>query len=286
MGRVVIRYALSEEKRALQVVAILKSGEPRIRQFYGMTEQVPLQIYLPHSRSEFDRLTGGGLPDWAAAVFLASRNAIVLKRPEWVASGYRLREELLHELSHAYFHRMFPEQKPPLWFNEGLAQFLSGKRITLQDGVVLANAILARKIIPLTDVDSLLQFSAVRARLAYLESLSAVEFIGNHYLVNKGWPLFLHEIQQHGFPAALQRVLGMDTIDFEWRWYRWLQKKYRWFVLFNLENLIWVAMVVVLAGAMYAVRYRNRKILQQWEWQEQQEDWSYFEQNPENSGDE
>ncbi len=281
-GSVVIRYPPEEENRAMQVVAILKSEEGRICRFFGMKKELALQIYLPVSREAFVRIAGEGVPDWSAALFITSRNLIVMKRPEWVSSGFRLREELLHELTHACFYRYFSNRRLPLWFNEGLAQFLSGRRLQLPDGVRLSNALWARKIIPLRDVDSLMQFSAVRARLAYLESLSAVEFLNRRYLTTpQHWQGFLRRAKEEGMDAAMQQYLHMDSIDFEWRWFRWLQKEYRWFILFNLENLIWVAMILVLIGALYAIRYRNRKILKQWELQEQWEDL-----NSETSGEE
>ena len=281
-GSVVIRYPPEEENRAMQVVAILKSEEGRICRFFGMKKELALQIYLPVSREAFGRIAGEGVPDWSAALFIPSRNLIVMKRPEWVSSGFRLREELLHELTHACFYRYFGSRRLPLWFNEGLAQFLSGRRLQLPDGVRLSNALWARKIIPLRDVDSLMQFSAVRARLAYLESLSAVEFLNRRYLTTpQHWQGFLRRAKEEGMDAAMQQYLHMDSIDFEWRWFRWLQKEYRWFILFNLENLIWVAMILVLIGALYAIRYRNRKILKQWELQEQWEDL-----NSETSGEE
>ena len=48
---------------------------------------------------------------------------------------------------------------------------------TLPEGVIIANAIFTRKIIPLMHIDSLMLFNSGRARLAYLQSLTAIQFL-------------------------------------------------------------------------------------------------------------
>ncbi|NIU01716.1 MAG: hypothetical protein GWN62_30000, partial [Aliifodinibius sp.] len=60
-----------------------------------------------------------------------------------------------------------------------------------------------------------------------------------------------------------------DEIDFEIAWYRYIEDKYRWLFILNLENLIWVALLLVLFLGMYLIRYRNKKILEKWEYEEQ-----------------
>lgn len=282
-----IEYPSSEEARALLVYRTLEKYDGQMREFYGVGGELSLQIILPGTPAEFEMLAGK-LPRWSAAVFIPQQWRIVIKRPEWTENGFRLREELLHELSHAYFQKKFDGVKLPLWFNEGLAQFLSGKRISLQDGVAISNALFTKRFVPLADIDSLMQFSAARARLAYIESLSAVLYLNNEYLRTPDrWRAFLDVVRKEGLEVGFRRYLGMDSIDFKLKWFRWLQKKYRWFIVLNLENLIWVAMVLVLFGALYAIRYRNRRILQQWEKHETFSD--ALNQHPEipsNSGEE
>ncbi|MEJ2051879.1 MAG: hypothetical protein P8Y60_18970, partial [Calditrichota bacterium] len=137
------------------------------------------------------------------------------------------------------------------------------------------------KIIPLTNIDSLLSFSPGRAQLAYAQSLSSVLYLKG-LLKNSGsdWQEFLASVEEYGFPSALDRDIKMDSIDFEVRWYQWLKHKYQWFVVFNLENLIWFGLAVILIGALYAVRYRNRKILRQWEDEEQMQSYVLFDYDP------
>jgi hypothetical protein len=82
------------------------------------------------------------------------------------------------------------------------------------------------------------------------------------------WAKYFDIIYADGFAQALQEVTGQDLIDFEIKWYRAVKDKYQWFIIFNWENLIWLAMVLVLMAAMYAIRYRNRRVLLKWEKEE------------------
>lgn len=264
-----VYYKAADEKRAMAVLTLLKKVIPKYEKFYGVTLNQPVSIYLPSTRQEFNRLSNRNLPDWSGAVFLPRHNRIVLKKTEWTTGELRLDRELPHELSHAFFNKKFENQSMPLWFNEGLAEFLSGELMDTGNGVRIANALFANQILPLTHIDSLLLFSASKARLAYLQSLTVILFMQNRFIKNdKQWDSFFHSINKTGFETALHQLTGMDFIDFEIKWYRWLQDKYKWFIVFNLENLIWIAMILVLVGALYAIRYRNRKILSKWEMEE------------------
>jgi len=268
-----IIYSPADEGRAMTVLNILKEAVPRMEHFYGRKLRKPVSVFLPASTRNFNQLTGGRLPAWSGAVYISKKNAVVIKKPEWVSGRFKLRKELLHEISHVYFDAFFRGKRVPLWLNEGLAEYLSGERVGIQEGVVLANALWAKKIIPLSHIDSLMTFSTARARLAYLESYTAVLFLQNHYFTREAeWQVFFRQVAAEGMEKAIRRQTGMDFIDFELSWYRWLQKKYRWFVIFNLENFIWLALILVLIGALYALRYRNRKILSRWEREELFED--------------
>lgn len=265
----IIRYDQSDEKRALAVAKILEKSIPVMQNFYQIHLDTKASIVLTRSQNEFQRLTRYQLPEWSAAVYVPQMRQIILKDAVSFNSPKQMEKELIHEISHLFFDYRFSDKSTPLWFNEGLAEYLSGEKIEIKKGVIISNALFANKIIPLINIDSLLSFSTSRAQLAYVQSLSAVIFLkrsfGNH---GKNWNGFFNLYEKEDFQTALKDYTGMDPIDFEIKWYRWIRDKYKWFVIFNLENLIWFAMAVILIGALYAIRYRNRKILMQWESEE------------------
>jgi len=264
-----IQYHVNDENRALQVVRILKKNVPAIANFYNIVFDRRITVILSGSAGEFQRLTQSQLPNWSAAVFLPAEKKIIIRDPKFLHTQDQLEKEITHEISHLYFTARFSPAALPLWFNEGLAEYLSQEEIDLNNGVIIANALFAKKIIPLTNIDSLLSFSPGRAQLAYAQSFSAILFLEN--LLHKSgsnWQVFLNSIEDGGFQDALYKNIQMDAIDFEVKWYQWLKNKYQWFVIFNFENLIWFGLAIVLIGALYAVRYRNRKRLNQWEEEE------------------
>ncbi len=272
------QFSPRHERIAWEILQAVKKNDPRLQQFYGIVLTNPVRIRLVDSEETFSKELGTVLPGWVAAVYQPHRNRILIKPNGEGKSLSDLKKDVLHELSHAYFQEKFKGRKMPLWFNEGLAEYLAGKRINLRDGLVLSNALFAKKIVPLAKIDSLLTFSYAKARLGYLESLSAILFLENTFIKAKtNWSWFLNRITRVGFAPALRELTGLDTIDFEVKWYRWLHKRYRWLVILNLENLIWLLMIIILVGSLYAIRYRNRKVLAQWELQEQLEpeiDWT------------
>jgi hypothetical protein len=262
----------SPEDKNLSVIIrqSLQKAIPEYEHFYGIRIQDPITILLPSSLMQIDPEVLRRLPKWSNAVFLPAEQRIILKKPLWYNTDQRLDQVFRHELSHVYFYFRFRDRKTPLWFNEGLAEYLGGTRMDISNGLALSNAMLSGNIIPLQEIDGLLTFSWSQARLGYLQSLTAVQFLEKQ-LHQHGihWINFFEAVDNYGFEPALKMSAGVDLIDFEIKWYHWIDEQYKWFVIFNWENLIWVLMIVVLAGALYALRYRNRKILQQWESEEE-----------------
>ncbi len=172
-----IKYEMNSEKFALQVVTLLNKKLDRLENFYDVKLNSPVTIIIVESPDRFRAHTKSSLPDWTGAAYISSNNKILLKNPTWANPEINFRRDFLHELSHLFFQRRFDGKNIPLWYNEGLAEYLSGSSIDLHSGLVLSNAIWAKTIIPLRKIDSLLLFSKQKAELAYVQSLSAVSFL-------------------------------------------------------------------------------------------------------------
>ncbi|MBN2366321.1 MAG: hypothetical protein JXL67_09135 [Calditrichaeota bacterium] len=265
-----IKYGQGAEKITRNIISILEIAVPEYEKFYGTDLEREVVIFLPSSLLDFHPLVFDQLPEWSNGVFVPDRNQIILKKPQWYSTDQNFTQVLRHELSHVYFHRMFANSEVPLWFNEGLAEYLSGTALDISNGLKISNAMFAGQLILLSHVDSLQDFSWNRAQLAYLQSLSAVIFLEKRLnQLGISWQDFFESVRRNGFEQALKNSLGMDPIDFEIKWYHWLKENYKWFIIFNWENLIWVVMIIILAGALYAMRYRNRKTLRRWEEEEE-----------------
>ncbi len=264
-----ISYQVEDENLSKIILSSLKSSIPVYESFYDQQLKGIITIRIPASRKEYDKGTVSRLPDWSNGYYSSQDHSITLKKPGWYMTNDDFGQVLRHELSHLYFHSIFSGVDVPLWLNEGFAEYLSGRRIYIEQGVIISNALFANNLVPLSDIDSLNFFSVMRARLAYHESLTAVIFLKN-LLEQNGvpWKTFFEWIKNEGYPKSLEKATKFDIIDFELAWYRWLKDTYQWFLIFNWENLIWLIIIVILLGSIYAIRYRNQKILKEWESQE------------------
>jgi len=269
----VIMYDANDERSAKFLWKTLQKVNPSLQEFFHLKLQQRIVIYWPARQMDFQNIIPTHLPDWVQGLYLPQQKKIVLRRTVGMNQSDDLSQVLTHELSHLYLHQLLGDIPIPTWFNEGLAEYLSGKKINISEGVILANAIFSGRWIELEVIDSLYSFSHPHAQLAYIESYTAVRFL-EKYIQIKGlnWTNFFDIIRAFGFEKALTEVSGMDGIDFEIKWYRDLKEKYQWFIIFNWENIIWITLVLILIGAMYAVRYRNRKILLEWDKEEMMEE--------------
>lgn len=265
-GNFRIYYSLENEKTALAVQKLIDFHRPRLEKFYNIQLSAPVNVVIAESRQAFQTYSQNSLPNWAAAVYISPQNLILVKSPSWSGSLPGLEKDFLHELSHLYLAHKFQGVSIPLWYNEGLAEYLSGAQINMMQAFKISNALFAGNIVDLADIESVLGFSQPQAELAYLQALSAVQYL-NELLVQEGYNLqSFHEIiVQKGWSAALQECIGTDDIGFEVQWYQSLEKKYRWIMLVDFDNLVWIILVVVLFLALYLIRLRNKKKMRKWE---------------------
>jgi hypothetical protein len=78
-------------------------------------------------------------------------------------------------------------------------------------------------------------------------------------------PAFHRTVARAGWSAALSAFLQVDEIGLEVDWYRHLEDRYRWMVILNLEQLLWVGLVLVLLIGGWFLHLRNRHKLRRWE---------------------
>lgn len=239
------------KKDLIQRLSLLKS-------FYGTLPAENYKIYLLKNKKRFDTFSKNDLPEWSRAIAYVKENTIILK----INSAEDVLESsktLVHELSHLLLYRRFNKQKIPVWINEGLAEYMAGKEFSVSEKTIIANALWANTLIPLSRIDSLLSFGAVKARLSYLESLAAVKFyIGKHGI--KSLYKLLENIDRTAdVNQAFLITVGYDFIDFELEWYKELDDKYFWMVILNLDSLLWISITVLAIIVFISIKIRNKK---------------------------
>lgn len=270
-GRYWFIYSEQDSLLINQLVNRLQQNIVSIENFFENKSGSIITIYVTRSEQEYYKYASRTVPEWSQAVAFPGKNLVVLK----LISAEEIKKSaqiLLHELVHINIAGRLHKKQIPVWLNEGLAQYLSGDLLSFDNKIVLANALLAKKIIRFTDIDSLHNFKAVKARLAYIQSKSAVEFFIRRHGLEKLQHLVQNIARYHSINDAFRETVGYDALDFEIFWYSDLKDHYSWMVILNLDNLLWILMGLLAIVAIVIIRYRNRKKLRLWTETEETDD--------------
>ena len=258
---------ISDEQDTLLLKQLMRDARPRLQKLEEFYRHIPTEvvtIQLTSSESAYRRIAAQGVPEWSQAVAFPSQSLIVMR----VVSAEEVQQAaqtLTHELSHLFCADIIPPNRLPVWLNEGLAQYISGKRLGLNDQVLLANALVLKRVPQLKALEALHSFSPPKARLAYIQALSAVEYFVHKHGEGTLSALVHNLGKFRSEQRAWLQTVGYDFIDFELNWYESTYRAYRWLVWLNLDHFIWLTMGLLAVAAIVLVRRRSRKKLESWD---------------------
>ena len=180
------------------------------------TPPTSITVILYPDQSYFDITRA---PSWSGAVF-DGRIRVPIKGLDSVTP--RLIAVLKHELTHAFLAAL--PQGFPAWFNEGLAQLEEG-RLAINPRVKLDQARPTQALIPLKNLSR--PFSAMpaaEAEIAYVESLSALDYVVRHS--GKTSVKFILQLmsQHYRFEDAFQTAVRQSLAEFEASWQQELSR--------------------------------------------------------------
>ncbi len=145
--------------------------------------------------------------------------------PDTASQNWWLYEVVPHEISHLYFYQVthHPGSEPPLWLNEGVAQYNEfiehGQELSETEEIIWNG-----DLTPLDDLSVYFSFNndEEQMKLAYAESVSAVTYLVETY-GTEGLSALLAAYKSgqssaDAFPAAL----GVTTKEFEAGWLAWI----------------------------------------------------------------
>ena len=244
---------------------------PQMQQRLGQPLPAKLRIDLPLSKAEFAWLTKGKAPEWAGGIAYPEKRRVVVKAPTFFEQGVSAQVLTIHELSHILMYDATKGQGLPRWFEEGIAQMTAGED---RSGSItrLARAAFADRLMGLPRVDDVLSFSAPDADLAYTESRAAAASFIDQF----GWEavptLFERISKQEEFPDAFLVVTGIEYDNWQATWLERAQEKYKRYLFLNVDDLVWMAIVLLALAATFAVWLRKRRQFKKWLAEEEEED--------------
>lgn len=218
-------------------------------------------VLAPDARS-FAEATGGGVPEWAGGVAIPDLRLIVL--PQY--PGARVREDaqrtvLRHEIAHLVLRERLPGNVPR-WFNEGYAEVASGGW-DVEGAWQLRWAFLTGSAPPLDSLELSWPRGEVDARMAYLLSATAVDYL-RRLGGEEGFELLFSNWRQEGdFDAALRTTYGITLGHLEDGWRKDVRTRYGWLAMLSNMALIWLVATALVMAAWIPRRRRNRRRMAQ-----------------------
>jgi hypothetical protein len=188
---------------------------------------------------------------------------MVIKSPRWNSES-SFENSLVHELVHLVIHNYLGVRDLPRWMDEGLAIFYSGEQ-RWKTATALSKAISTNSLIPLSDIDYVLQYHQAKADLAYQQSYSAVHYMLRTYDIEAVRDI-LSDIRM-GTPVqnAFFKATGSSLNEFEIEWQTHVRKTHKWMWFYEIDEFIWIIIFVLVVLAFVARTIRNRRIKRQWQ---------------------
>jgi tetratricopeptide (TPR) repeat protein len=202
-----VKYEGAERYEAGAIVLdILEDAYRDIGRELGHYPLDKVQTIL-YSNEQFREIPG--IPGWSGAVY---DGKIRLGIGGVTSSTPALRAVLFHEYTHAVVRDITP--RCPTWLHEGLAQHLEGRRTSSElridksdKGPILANL-----------ENPFSNFSGQQAKLAYLISLSAVEYMIDRYGMLRVRNLLQDLAKYPDTATAIDSALYVSYEQFERDW--------------------------------------------------------------------
>jgi len=202
-----VKYEGAERYEAGAVVlSILEDAYRDIGRELGHYPLGKVQTIL-YSNEQFREIPG--IPGWSGAVY---DGRIRLGIGGVTFATPALRSALYHEYTHAVIRDITP--RCPAWINEGLAQYFEGRRTPpeLRSDKSHKGPILANLEMPFRNL------SAQQAKLAYVISLSAAEYMIDRYGMLRVRNLLQDLARGTDTGAAIESALYVSYEQFEKDW--------------------------------------------------------------------
>jgi hypothetical protein len=194
---------------------------------YYLRERVSIILYNSHSTFEQTNILPFLLPESVGGFMEFMKKRIVIPHDGSLRNlTHVIRHELVHlftfeKLDHVLkLHQRRISFPPPLWFTEGLAEYLSIGWDTRAD-MVVREALFSGNLVQVEDL-----WKINGSYLMYKEGQSIVHFLSNNYGDNSISLLLDEWWKADDFEELVQTVYGFDFEGLNERWIYSLQKRY------------------------------------------------------------
>lgn len=194
---------------------------------HSLIDTVPLIFYSSPMHFKQTNTTPGLIPDGVGGFFEFIKGRVVIP---FEGSLSQFKHVIRHELTHVFMtskvsnimrsHRRTSDLSPPLWFTEGLAEFMSTEWDT-QAEMVLKDAVLSGYM---AGLDNWERFYGTF--FMYKIGQNILEYIAEHYGEDKVTQLVDNVWIDDNFSNVMKATIGKDYVQFDNEYLYYLEKKY------------------------------------------------------------
>jgi hypothetical protein len=182
-----------------------------------------------------------------------------------------LDETLRHELAHVAIEDATGGKHIPVWFNEGVAIWLSHEspydRLT-----ALGQATMQDRLIPISDLDRSMPANPFEVNVGYAEAGDFVQFLLRKSDRLRFTSMIDRVKEGQPFDRAVAEAYNADLRKLEMEWHHKLEQRFSVLPVLLGGSLIWVGVMGLVIWAWVKRRRRTKAILARWEREEALED--------------
>jgi hypothetical protein len=217
---------------AVRAVGYLEDAYDHISEtlHHELSHKPPIVIYQSHYEFQQTNIIHEFLPPGVAGFAEPLRYRMVIP---FDGDLDEFRNVLVHELTHIFQYDIIykgpikrisnPLSAPPTWIMEGLAEYTTPGRNTI-DEMVLRDAVLTDGLIPLETMNA--YWGSGNVFLAYKQSHSIMEYIAANYGPEKVSRILRLWDSQKDTDKLLERLIDMDMQTLDERWSAHMRKQY------------------------------------------------------------
>jgi len=238
-GTVVVLYRNPDSASAAQYLQWATAFRPRNGILTGW-RLGEVTICLAADENEFQRLSGGALPEWGLAFAMPSSDLVIVRSPR-IATGVLEdpRVVLNHELSHVFLDQALRPAAVPRWFQEGYALW-SAEMWGLEDMFETSVALAVGSFLPFRELSAGFPQQEALARRAYLQSYTVIDYLSSRWNESQRNLLLQRWRESGDLDTALRLSLGLTLDKFEAGWREWVGVRYGWLRLLGSVTLLWI----------------------------------------------
>jgi hypothetical protein len=261
-GMILVTFCPEDSGIVTPLAQAMSVAIPRMAARLRMAPPDSVRFVITPTRDEWLCVTQGA-PEWANGIAFARYGVAVLKSPRFDRDRGDLAQTAAHEAVHLMLEQGARNADIPVWFNEGLSQFLAGQQVYL-DIHMLARAVFSGRLLSLWDIQHLLSMNSGTAHLGYAQSLVAVEYLHERY-GDGGLSNLVSEMRRgKEIEAAFALLFSRTTAQFEREYLVMLKERYSGALWTDGELWISAAFVLLVFWVGWAAWRKRKKTLERW----------------------